>query len=75
MNFSLSDHLVMNVSHSDQPFLGIAAISSYRAQKMLQNDVLDVEKLFDTAENGPLQIPQIRNYGYSALSLNVAQRK
>ena len=27
---------------------------------MLQNDVLDVEKLVDTSENGPLQIPQTR---------------
>jgi hypothetical protein len=38
-------------------FSAFAAVSglcaSERAQKMLQNDVLDVEKLVDTAENGP----------------------
>ena len=32
--------------------------SSERAQKMLQNELLDVKKLVDTAENGPSQWPK-----------------
>ena len=33
--------------------------SSERAPKMLKNEVLDVQKLADTAENEPLQVPEI----------------
>ena len=46
---------------------------------MLQNDVLDVEKLVDTSENGPLQIPQTRKirlerrkFGAELLGLSIA---
>ena len=33
--------------------------SSERAPKMLKNEPLDVQKLADTAENEPLQVPEI----------------
>ncbi len=49
-------------------FLGISGIATTifrnfshlirKSTKLLQNDVLDVEKLVDTAKNGPLQIPK-----------------
>jgi len=51
-------------------FLRIAAISSERSRKRLQNGGLDVEKLVDTAENGRLQILKIRKTVGSQCSLN-----
>ena len=49
-NFSHGDHLF-----KESTVLGVC--SSERAQKMLQNDVLDVEKFADTAENEAFEVP------------------
>ena len=56
-------------------FAVLEMFSSERAPKMLKNEVLDVQKLADTAENEPLQVPEIWktvglwvHYGCSASS-------
>ena len=40
-------------------FAVLEMFASERGQKMLKNEVLDVQKLVDTAENEPLQLPEI----------------
>ena len=41
-------------------FVVLGVFPSERAQKKLQNELLDVKKLDDTAENEPLQTSKIR---------------
>ena len=60
-------------------FAVLEMFSSERAPKMLKNEVLDVQKLADTAENEPLQVPEIWktvglwvHYGCSAHSFHSA---
>ena len=44
-------------------FAVLGVFSAERAPKMLKNEPLDVEKLDDTAENEPLQVPKIGKIG------------
>jgi hypothetical protein len=52
-----------NYSLTSKPFSGVCGFGSAsirKSAKIFQNDQLDVKKLDDTAENGPLQTSKIR---------------